>query len=116
MWPRCVCGLSLRAAMSSIIRWRSGLTVLVSLMESSFLSEGCNTSILRTELSNGYWDSSRPTTGLSALAPAQRAGAQRLCAMARLRHADRFGECPLIGEDRKSPAYGRSDANDRAPR
>src|SRR5215472_185293 len=48
MWPRCVCGLSLRAAMSSIIRRRSGLTVLVSLMESSFLFEACNTSILRT--------------------------------------------------------------------
>ena len=30
--------------------------MLVSLMESSFLSEGCNTSILRTGLSNGYWD------------------------------------------------------------
>src|SRR5215471_15842139 len=34
--------------MSSIIRRRSGLTVLVSLMESSFLFEACNTSILRT--------------------------------------------------------------------
>jgi hypothetical protein len=31
---------------------------------------------------------SRSTTGLSALAPAQRAGAQRLCAVAPLRHAD----------------------------
>src|ERR1700752_1626476 len=34
--------------MSSIIRGRSGLTVLVSLMESSFLIEVDNTSILRT--------------------------------------------------------------------
>src|SRR5215471_6638422 len=34
--------------MSSIIRLRSGLTVLVSLMESSFLFEACSTSILRT--------------------------------------------------------------------
>src|SRR5215831_3204129 len=34
--------------MSSIIRRRSGLTVLVSLMESSFLIEAVNTSILRT--------------------------------------------------------------------
>src|ERR1700741_685647 len=34
--------------MSSIIRCRSGLTVLVSLMESSFLIEVDNTSILRT--------------------------------------------------------------------
>src|SRR5215475_3850241 len=34
--------------MSSIIRLRSGLTVLVSLMESSFLIEAVNTSILRT--------------------------------------------------------------------
>src|SRR6201998_332760 len=29
--------------------------------------------------------SSQPATGLSALAPAQRAGAQRLCALARMR-------------------------------
>src|ERR1700752_3457865 len=34
--------------MSSIIRGRSGLTVLVSLMETSFLIEVDNTSILRT--------------------------------------------------------------------
>src|SRR5712691_124519 len=45
MWLRCVFGLSLRAAMSSIIRRRSGLTVLVSLMGSSILSEVDNTSI-----------------------------------------------------------------------
>src|ERR1700730_16568896 len=48
MWLRCVCGLSLRATMSSIICGRSGLTVLVSLMGSSFLSEVDDTSILRT--------------------------------------------------------------------
>src|SRR6202011_2272602 len=48
MWLRCVCGLSLRATMSSIICRRSGLTVLVSLMGSSFLSEVDDTSILRT--------------------------------------------------------------------
>src|SRR5579864_6672002 len=51
MWLRWVCGLSLRAAISSSIRWRSGLTVLVSLMGSSFLSEVCDTSILRKGLS-----------------------------------------------------------------
>src|SRR5208283_3886565 len=50
MWLRCVCGLSLRAAMSSIIRRRSGLTVLVSLIGRSFLSEVERPSILRTEL------------------------------------------------------------------
>jgi hypothetical protein len=33
--------LSLRAAMSSIIRWRGGLTVLVLPVESSILSEVC---------------------------------------------------------------------------
>src|SRR5215472_6412697 len=54
MWPRCVCGLSLRPAMSSIIRRRSGLTVLVSLMESSFLSEVHDTSILRTGALHRY--------------------------------------------------------------
>src|SRR5580704_15904851 len=55
MWLRWVCGLSLRAAISSIIRWRSGLMVLVSLMGSSFLSEVCDTSILRAGLSTHYW-------------------------------------------------------------
>jgi hypothetical protein len=50
MWLRCVCGLSLRAAMSSIIRWRNGLTVSVLLMRSSILSELHDTSILRTGL------------------------------------------------------------------
>src|SRR6202008_4832006 len=40
--------------MSSIIRCRSGLTVLVSLMESSFLIEVDNTSILRTRALHCY--------------------------------------------------------------
>src|ERR1700738_3979305 len=48
MWLRCVGGLSFRATMSLIICRRSGLTVLVSLMGSSFLSEVDDTSILRT--------------------------------------------------------------------
>jgi hypothetical protein len=45
--------------------------------------------------------SSPSATSLSALAPAQRAGAQRLCALAPLRHPKRLGKRPLIGEDRK---------------
>src|SRR5215472_7710597 len=40
--------------MSSIIRRRSGLTVLVSLMESSFLIEASKTSILRTGALHRY--------------------------------------------------------------
>jgi hypothetical protein len=40
--------------MSSIIGRRSGLTVLVSLMESSFLIEAGNTSILRTGALHRY--------------------------------------------------------------
>src|SRR5262245_34964136 len=52
-WLRCLCGVSLRAAISSSIRWRSGLTVSVLLMESSILSEVDNTSILRT--GTRYW-------------------------------------------------------------
>src|ERR1700746_1089261 len=40
--------------MSSIMRRRSGLTVLVSLMESSILSEVDDTSILRTGLPRRY--------------------------------------------------------------
>ena len=54
MWLRCECGLSLRAAMSSIIRCRSGLTVSVLLMESSILGEVHDTSILRAGLSTDY--------------------------------------------------------------
>ena len=45
---------------------------------------------------------SRPTTGLSALAPAQRAGAQRLCALAQMRSADRIEQFPLSGAIRKT--------------
>jgi hypothetical protein len=45
--------------------------------------------------------SSRPAAGLSALAPAQRAGAQRLRALARLRHAGCIEPCPGSGAKRK---------------
>src|ERR1700752_1439596 len=49
-----------------------------------------NTALVdRVDLATPLSLSSQPATGLSALAPAQRAGAQRLCALARLRHADR---------------------------
>src|SRR5215472_3847056 len=54
-------------------------------MESSILSEVDDTSILRTGLPTPLCPSSQLATGLSPLAPAQRAGAQRLCAMARRR-------------------------------
>ena len=47
-----------------------------------------STLVDRVDLATKLSLSSRPTTGLSALAPAQRAGAQRLCALA-LR--DEFG-------------------------
>src|SRR5258705_4454033 len=40
-------------------------------------------------------------TGLSALAPAERAGAQRLCALAPNGHAKVTGRCPISG-------YGRT--------
>jgi len=43
---------------------------------------------------------SRPTTGLSALAPAQRAGAQRLCALAHFGHAAAVATCLLSGGER----------------
>jgi hypothetical protein len=49
--------------------------------EHSLLSEVDDTSILRTGLSTPLSLSSRLATGLSAHAPAQRAGAQRLCAL-----------------------------------
>src|SRR6202022_141825 len=49
--------------------------------------------------------SSRLATDFSALAPAQRAGAQRLSALAPLRHADCIGQCPLSGVTRKTFAH-----------
>jgi hypothetical protein len=61
--------------MSSIMRWRSGLTVLVSLIESSILSEVDDTSILRTGLPTPLWPSSQLASGLSSLAP--RSGLER---------------------------------------
>jgi hypothetical protein len=42
--------------------------------------------------------SSRLATGLSAPAPAQRAGAQRLCALARNGRSMRAGECLFMGK------------------
>src|SRR3984893_10265588 len=45
MWLLCVCGLSLRALMSSIMRWRSGL--MASVLMGTLLSEVDDTSILR---------------------------------------------------------------------
>jgi hypothetical protein len=56
----------------------------VLLMESSILSEVDDTSILRAALSTPPSLSSRLVTDPSTYAPAQRAGAQRLCALARL--------------------------------
>ena len=45
MWLLCVCGLSLRAFMSSIMRWHSGL--MASVLMGTLLSEVDDTSILR---------------------------------------------------------------------
>jgi hypothetical protein len=48
--------------------------------------------------------SSPSATSLSALAPAQRAGAQRLCAMARNGHGGAVTACLLSGAKRKTSA------------
>src|SRR5580704_12932966 len=69
--------------MSSSIRWRSGLTVLVSLMGSSILSEVDEHLDSQDGALHPLLASFRLVKGLSGLAPAQRAGAQRLCAVAR---------------------------------
>src|SRR6202795_3707058 len=45
--------------------------------------------------------SSPSATSLSALAPAQRAGAQRLCALAPTGPTGPVRQCPLSGVDRK---------------
>ena len=52
--------------------------------------------------------SSRSVTGLSALAPAQRAGVQRLCAMARFDRSLRSG----VGVDRTHRGHRETDAID----
>src|SRR5262249_42144235 len=64
------------------------------LMESSFLSEVDDTSILRTGLPIAPPLFSWLITGLSAHAPAQRAGAQRLRALAQL---GRLRALPKVG-------------------
>src|ERR1700738_3364961 len=115
MWLRCVCGLSLRAAMSSSIRWRSGLTVLVSLMGSSILSEVDEHLDSQDGALHPLLASFRLGKGLSALAPAQRAGAQRLCAVAQpCRQARRSPEGGCWGTSRldrhKSGSIARSTA------
>ena len=48
--------------------------------------------------------SSHLAIGLSALAPAQRAGAQRFSALARLRHADCIEQCPSSRAKQKTYA------------
>src|SRR5271165_4763255 len=91
--------------MSSIIRRRSGLTVFVSFLGRSFLSEVELPSILRTGLPVAPSLSYRLATGLSAPAPTQRAGAQRLRAFAHLRRSRRRRESADItaGAERRQP-------------
>ena len=59
--------------------------------------------------------SSQPATGLSALAPAQRAGAQRLCAMARCVDFGMSALTPLLGSKRTvlllSAEHGQAGAD-----
>src|ERR1700730_15458808 len=91
--------------MSSIIRWRSGLTVLVSLMGSSILSEVDEHLDSQDGALHPLLASLRPVKGLSGLAPAQRAGAQRLCAFTRTRHSSRCrvarSRCTMIQKGRE---------------
>src|SRR5271157_1211438 len=70
--------------------------MLVSVIGRSFLSEVERPSILRTGLPVAPSLSYRPATHLSAHAPAQRAGAQRLRALKRLKPSP----CPVRGNDR----------------
>ena len=57
-----------------------------------------NTTLVdRVDLATPLSLSSQPATGLSALAPAQRAEAQRLCALAQTVKLRRSDECRLPG-------------------
>src|SRR5215471_14977278 len=91
--------------MSWIIRRRSGLTVLVSLMESSFLIEADEHLDSQDGSSPSLPLSSHLATDLSALAPAQRAGAQRLRALAQSGGAGMSALAPLLEAKR---TYARS--------
>jgi hypothetical protein len=72
--------------------------MLVSLMGSSILGEVDDTSILRTELSNDYWDPLDRLPVYRLLLPAQRAGAQRLCALTHSGHAAASGRLQRHGD------------------
>src|ERR1700739_2541689 len=77
-------------------------------MEGSILSEVDDTSILRPGLPTPLCLSSQMATGLSPLAPAQRAGAQRLCALALTGAAGRPRVGRLLKVDRQCFRCGRS--------
>jgi hypothetical protein len=72
------------------------------LIRSSALSDVGRHLHSQNELSIRLSLSSRLATDFSALAPAQRAGAQRLSALARLRHANCIERCPLSRVTRKT--------------
>jgi hypothetical protein len=84
--------------MSSIMRWRNGLTVGV-LMETPVLDEVDNTSILKT---------GNPATlsmisvlvNVLAERPLQRAIAQQFSAVAQLRHDSQARQCPVLRQER----------------
>src|ERR1700745_252110 len=76
-------------------------------MGSSILSEVDDTSILRPGLPTPLCLSSQMATGLSPLAPAQRAGAQRLCALALTGAADYPQACRLLKVHRQCFRRGR---------
>ena len=72
------------------------------LIRSSALSDVGRHLHSQNELSIRLSLSSRLATYFSALAPAQRAGAQRLSAVAPNGHADPVERCPLLGPKRKT--------------
>src|SRR5208282_1600696 len=88
---------------------RSGLTVLVSLIGRSFLSEVERPSILRTELPVAPWLSYRLATRPlgSRPPPAQRAGAERLRALAPSFRTGTEQERALWVEGGRSPTLER---------
>jgi hypothetical protein len=69
-----------------------------------------STLVDRVDLATPLSLSSQLATGPSVLAPAQRAGAQRLCAFALMKPADERQGCRLIGIDRKRAADGLNGA------
>src|SRR3977135_1420709 len=94
MWLLCVWAPSLREFMSSSMRWRSGLIASV-LIGNSCLRLGSRHLDLQDRAPRPLLTISPPITALAVGLPAQRAIAQRFCALA---HRFRSRHCKITAD------------------